>query len=180
MTDAALIEAYLSGDVTAFETLYRRYRKPLYTYLNTMTRANHAFADDVFQLTWVKVSKKLSGFDTTKPFFAWLCRIAHNCFVDACRKEERETAKRKVLITKPYDETSVPAAVAGIEQRELKNAIKEAVEQLPDEQAEVFVLRQQGLGFKEIAQVQDVTINTALARMQYAMKKMKALLNEWR
>lgn len=178
MTDAALIKAYLSGDFTAFETLYRRYRKPLYTYLNTMTRSNYAFADDVFQLTWVKASKKLNSFDTEKNFFAWLCRIAHNCFVDACRKEERESAKRQDVIADTYDEASVPYTV--IEQSELKNAIREAAEQLPDEQAEVFVLRQQGLGFKEIAQVQSVTINTALARMQYAMKKMKSLLKEWR
>ena len=85
--DGVLIQAYLAGDVSAFDTLYARYKRPLYAYLNRMT-GNHALADDLFQQTWLRVIKKLEKYESKQKFFAWLTMIAHNLAIDHFRKEK--------------------------------------------------------------------------------------------
>ena len=83
-SDAVLIRAYAKGDDKAFETLYYRYRKPLYSYLNNLA-GNCAEVDEVFAETWLRVIDKLPGYQDSGKFSAWLFRISRNIFIDRLR-----------------------------------------------------------------------------------------------
>ena len=85
--DAELIRAYLAGDVSAFDTLYAKYKRPLYAYLNRMV-GNHALADDIFQQTWMRIIKRLEHYECRQKFFAWAAMIAHNLAIDHFRREK--------------------------------------------------------------------------------------------
>ena len=177
--DEALIQAYLAGDVRSFDTLYARYKRPLYAYLNRMT-GNHALADDLFQQTWLRVIRKLEKYESKQKFFAWLTMIAHNLAIDHFRKEktasERPLDDENIAVSEPVSHTE---PWMKLHNRELEKALRKATETLTAEQKEVFLLRQQGISFKEIAEVQNCSINTVLGRMQYALKNLRKQLNEW-
>ncbi len=177
--DEALIQAYLAGDVRSFDTLYARYKRPLYAYLNRMT-GNHALADDLFQQTWLRVIRKLEKYESKQKFFAWLTMIAHNLAIDHFRKEKTASElpldDENIAVSEPVSHTE---PWMKLHNRELEKALRKATETLTAEQKEVFLLRQQGISFKEIAEVQNCSINTVLGRMQYALKNLRKQLNEW-
>ena len=177
--DEALIQAYLAGDVRSFDTLYARYKRPLYAYLNRMT-GNHALADDLFQQTWLRVIRKLEKYESKQKFFAWLTMIAHNLAIDHFRKEKTASElpldDENIAVSEPVSHTE---PWMKLHNRELEKALRKATETLTAEQKEVFLLRQQGISYKEIAEVQNCSINTVLGRMQYALKNLRKQLNEW-
>ena len=177
--DEALIQAYLAGDVRSFDTLYARYKRPLYAYLNRMT-GNHALADALFQQTWLRVIRKLEKYESKQKFFAWLTMIAHNLAIDHFRKEKTASElpldDENIAVSEPVSHTE---PWMKLHNRELEKALRKATETLTAEQKEVFLLRQQGISFKEIAEVQNCSINTVLGRMQYALKNLRKQLNEW-
>ena len=176
VTDAELIRRYRNGDQTAFETLYARYRKPLYSYLNGMLPGNPARVDDLYQQAWLKALDSLSRYRDRQKFLAWLFRIAHNTAVDAMRREKHtETLKDADCLPAPARDTPGD----NDRRRELHASIEQAVNALPTEQAEVFRLRQQNMSFKEIAGIQKVSVNTVLGRMRYATKKLQKKLAAW-
>ena len=176
-SDKDLIESYLQGDQNAFDVLYERYRRPLYSYLNKMLPAQNATVDDLYQKTWMKAVKNLGRYQDRQTFYAWLVRIAHNNAIDLFRKEQKRQS---------VDIEDIPLADKGGEpwkdmaNSELAKAIQEAVEKLPDEQKEVFLLRQDKVAFKEIAEIQGCTLNTVLGRMHYAVNRLRVLLREWK
>lgn len=180
-SDRELIEGYRNGEIAALEDLVTKYRRQLFGYILNMT-GNSSEADDVFQEVWLRVIRKLSLYNE-KNFLGWLVRIAHNIVIDRYRRK-----KPVVSLDKETDEgQSLMATVVAKDGDPEKNAqmgevgthIAEAVAQLPDDQKEVFVMRARtGLTFKEIAKVQAVSINTVLARMQYAITKLRPLLQE--
>ena len=176
--DACLIRAYAKGDEKAFETLYYRYRKPLYGYLNNIYGKNMAEADEVFAETWLRVIDKLPMYKDNGKFSAWLFRISRNIYIDRLRhnKPERfvaienesgiELAEAKVL--SPDRDTG---------SGDIGQMIAIALDQLHPEQKEVFLLREEAeLSFKEIAEIQQCSLGTVLSRMRYALKKLRFLL----
>lgn len=193
-----LIKGYLAGSAGDFECLYNRYRKQLYAYLNTLLEEDKAKADDVFQQTWLKVIDHLPQYRNQDVFLAYLMRIAHNAAMDLLRKKQRrekfefsassfaslphnnEPAEYRdnENIPSKGDERYMPGK--NMEQRELAWAIDQAVNELNSEMKEVFLLRMESLSFKEIAEIQKCSINTVLARMQYALKKLRISLKEWK
>lgn len=173
--DMMLIQAYICGDEGAFETLYRRYRKQLYGYLYNLLSGNAADADEIFSETWIKVIDKLPTYQDQGKFSAWLFRIARNVFIDTMRKNKRsplvldseEIPERLDWSTRPERE---------MEEEDSARVIEEALGELPHEQREVFLLRQQSLSFKEISEIQSCSINTVLGRMHYAVRNLKKLI----
>ncbi|MBA4386836.1 MAG: RNA polymerase subunit sigma-24 [Verrucomicrobia bacterium] len=184
ITDRELLERYAKGDVDALGRLVERHRRGLYGFVVNMTR-NTAEADDVFQDVWVKVIRRMETY-TEQNFGGWLLKIARNVVIDRSRKRkpdisldaETEEGGSMMQTLKAKD----PDPTQGLDAGHLGKRIALAVEKLPDEQKEVFVMRvQSDLSFKEIAEIQGVSINTALARMQYALAKLRAILgNEYK
>lgn len=173
--DMVLIKAYTAGNERAFEVLYRRYRKQLYGYLYNLMAGNAAEAEEVFEETWIKVIDKLPSYRDQGKFSAWLFRVARNIFIDTVRRN-----KRSALPLESGDLPDVPdwsrRPERELEDQETAAVIAGALDQLPADQKEVFLLRQQDLSFKEIAEIQSCSVNTVLGRMHYAVRNLKKLL----
>ncbi len=177
LPDKDLIELYLKQDEEAFLILYNKYKNAVYSYLNKLIPGQSGLVDDLFQQTWIKVIKNLSKYQDKQNFLAWVVMISRNLSIDHFRQESR----------KPSQSLEGVEAVASILQRptlyiecgELGKAIAAAIEELPVEQKEVFILRQENVSFKEIALIQNTTLNTTLGRMHYAVNKLRTVLKEW-
>jgi len=178
-TDRDLISKYREGDISALETLVEKYRRPLFGYIVNMA-GNRADADEIFQEAWFRVIRGIGSYRHSN-FLGWLMRIARNIVIDRSRRkkpdlsldQEREEGGTLAEVIPGSD----PGPSREVEAGELKHAINEAVAELPGAQKEVFIMRVwSGLSFKEIAGIQRVSINTALARMQYAITKLRPKL----
>jgi RNA polymerase sigma factor (sigma-70 family) len=173
--DSELLASYRAGDTLALGVLITRYERPLYSFILRMTSASDA--DDVYQETWVRALRALADFDDRKPL-SWLFRIARNLVIDRARRSCRwvPLASESGEDRWPAGGPSPAEVAAGAD---LGRRIRLAVETLPLEQREVFLMRTEGnLPFKEIARLQRVSINTALARMQYALDKLRTGLKD--
>lgn len=176
--DPDLIQAYLNGDAESFDLLYERYKQPLYGYLQKLTLGKDADVDDLFQKTWLKAINNLNKYEDREKFSAWLMRIAYHQFIDGYRKTKRraeETFDDSLDTVLPAPESALPDS--GIRNRELLEAIEGAVAELSPEVRSVFVMRNDNMTFREIAEIQKCSINTCLARMQYALKKLRRSLS---
>ncbi len=177
-----LITAYTAGDAEAFDELYERYRRQLYAYLNRLLSGNRSQADDVFQQTWIKAIANLKKYQDRELFLGWLMRIAHNLTVDMFRKGAR---KNEQAISETESEALESAAgssaspAKAMDRQELADAIDSAVQELPGELREVFLLRQEDIPFREIAEIQNCSVNTCLARMRYALNALRSKLKDW-
>lgn len=174
--DAELIERYANGDSVAFDELYGRYRERVYGYLNRLFIGRPDRADDAFQQTWIKVIRNLSRYNNRERFFAWVSRIAHNVAMDYYRSERRRDQNESVDNLPEIADSASNTPLSQLSRRELEMALRQAVAQLPPEQREVFLARQDDVSFKEIAKIQGCSLNTALGRMRYALRNLRELL----
>jgi RNA polymerase sigma-70 factor (ECF subfamily) len=183
-TDIECIEAYLGGDANALEPMVEKYKKPLYSFILKMTEGRED-TDEIFQETWFRALKNIHKFKH-KNFLNWLFRIAHNLVIDRARRNKRNISMQSSLGGDDGDSTLEDhLAATGISPAEeaggtgLGEAIEKAVETLSPEQKEVFLMRMYAnTSFKEIATIQNCSINTCLARMQYALTKLRSILKE--
>jgi len=180
--DAKLLADYRRGDSEALGLLVEKYKKPLFGFIYKFSEGRED-ADEVFQEVWVRAIKNMKSY-RQKNLLSWLFRIAHNLMIDRIRR-----SKPQVSFDTPASEDGIAlgerlsdGALSPAEEtggHALGRRIDAATAQLPPEQREVFWLRMQGgLSFKEIAKVQKCSINTALARMQYALSKLRNELGE--
>ena len=173
VADDVLIAAAKNGDERALEMLFERYRRPVYAFISRMLNGDSMTADDVFRDLWIKVFNKLSVYREDGKFAAWLFRIARNQVLEHFRRE-----KSRAKIGAVTDDGSVPETAADrnidpagmLSACELEEKLETLLQQLPPEQREVFTLRQDGLSFKEIAEIQKCPLNTALGRMHNCLK----------
>jgi len=183
-TDTDCIKAYLGGDANALEPLIEKYKRPLYSFILKMTEGRED-AEEIFQETWFRALKNIHKFKH-KNFLNWLFRIAHNLVIDRARRNRKNVSMQSTIGSTDGDCTlEDQLAAPGISPAEeaggssLGQQIAEAVETLSPEQKEVFLLRMYGnISFKEIAKIQKCSINTCLARMQYALTKLRSILEE--
>ncbi len=179
--DNDLIKAYLHGDADAFTVLYERYKRQIYSFLLKMLAENNSTIDDLFQQVWLKTMKNLHRYRNQERFLAWLFSIARNTALDHFRKQKKNYIFSELdREDKPETEDTLQEEPwRNMDRNELLEAVEAALVLLSPEQREVFVMRQDGLSFKEIAKIHDCSINTALARMQYAMKNLQKELTQW-
>jgi RNA polymerase sigma-70 factor (ECF subfamily) len=180
LSDDELISGYLNGETHDFNVLYERYKRQLYSYLNRLLPGQYALVDDIFQQTWMKIIHQLPKYKSRQRFLAWAMRIAHNLAIDHFRKGKYEDNSVSAEDRLKYVSEEKREPWRDMDMSELGQALSWALNQLNPELREVFLLRQDGLSFKEIAEIQDCSLNTALGRMQYALKNLQKLLTEWK
>ena len=180
LTDEELALRYVAGNNRAFDELLRRNQSQLFTYILFVVRDRHV-ADDVFQETFVRAISKLqnNAYRVNGKFGAWLTRIAHNVMIDLFRSQ-----KNKNVISIEDDtltQLSARALLANNIEAECINAqvltdVKRMVDLLPPVQREVVFMRfYQQMPFKEIAERTNVSINTSLGRLHYAIRNLRKM-----
>lgn len=174
MTDEELACRAKGGDHEAFAELVRRYQGRLLSFL--CYRTGRGAAEDVFQEICVKWWTHMNSYEPTGRFAAWAFTVARHALIDFSQKESRRTFL-------PLDGAadvvadSEPGPSRAAESAETRERLAQALLELSDEQREVFLLREYGgLSFKEIAAAQGCPLNTALARMRYAVLKLRGRL----
>ena len=183
LSDRALLNNYLSGDRSAISELIERHSKRVRSYIGMMVKDDDV-ADDIFQETFIKAVKVIDEgrYTDNGKFLSWVLRIAHNRVLDHFRREKaskqinESEAGYDVIGTLRFSE---PTAEDDIVHGEVEQTIRSLIELLPDEQQEVVRLRYYSkLSFQEIAEHTDVSINTALGRMRYALINLRRLIKE--
>jgi RNA polymerase sigma-70 factor (ECF subfamily) len=167
---------YQDGDVSAFETLYRRHNDPLYRYLLRLCRHRDT-AEDIFQDVWGKIVKARASYRPTAKFTTFLYRVAHNCFIDHVRRNKRH-ANSAQLQAELYPHPGEPPETQ-TERSLAKERLSKALNDLPDEQRDAFLLHEEaGLNLDQIASVTGSNRETAKSRLRYAVKKLRAAIDE--
>ena len=176
--DDLLMLAWVGGDAAAFEILYGRHRGPLYRFLLRQL-GNQALADEFFQDVWQRVIAARAGWKPDAAFSTWLFRIAHNRLNDHWR-----AAKHRPAAPEDGDERAARVPDPSNPERELsqfeqRRRLQLALEELPEEQREVVLLRlEQELSLEEIGAITGVGRETVKSRLRYAMDKLRSKLNE--
>ena len=181
LSDKELIERYQDGDVHSFELLIGRYQKQVYSYIFTLVK-DKQLADDVFQDTFVKVIQtiKSKSYKDDGRFVQFAMRIAHNLVIDHFRKENRIPTVESSSEDYNYID-NVPITDASVEQGmivdQVHSDLHKMIAYLPDEQREVLRMRIfDDMSFKDIADITNVSINTALGRMRYALINLRKMM----
>jgi RNA polymerase sigma-70 factor (ECF subfamily) len=187
-SDEGLMLAYRDGDVRAFEVLVTRHRKPIYNFILRFVH-DAAQAEDVMQECFLRVIKGAEAYERQAKFTTWLYTIARNLCVDAARRGKHRKAASLDAPVGDEDGAALIDMVSdgkdGAERntlnRELRARMQKAIEGLPDEQREIFLLREVAdLQFNEIAKVVGIPENTVKSRMRYALEKLREALEEYR
>lgn len=174
--DSALMLRYADGDVTAFETLYRRHNDALYRYLYRLCRHRDT-AEDVFQEVWGKIIKSRERYRPTAKFTTFLYRVAHNCFIDHIRRNKRHVNDNDIEPDTQPDLGDQPEMLT--ERSLARERLEIALRSLPDEQRDVFLLSEEAdMSLDEIAAVTGTGRETAKSRLRYATNKLRSAIDE--
>ena len=181
MTNEELALSYINGDNKAFDLLLSRNQEQLFSYIFFIVK-DRALADDLFQETFIKVITKLNEgkYCTNGRFGAWLITVAHNTIMDFYRSSKKDKYLNNIDTNEFDNAVSISLMDSCIEnhyvnQQVLKD-VKRMVDMLPTLQREVVFMRFfQQLSFKEIAEITNVSINTALGRMRYAILNLRRM-----
>ena len=174
--DSTLMLRYADGDVAAFEVLYRRHNDALYRYLFRLCRHRDS-AEDVFQEVWGKIIQSRARYRPTAKFTTFLYRVAHNCFIDHIRRNKRHANSVDIEPDSHRDPGEQPEMLVekGLARQRLDTALRD----LPDEQRDVFLLREEAdLSLDQIAAITGTNRETAKSRLRYAVKKLRTAIDE--
>ncbi|HTA28616.1 MAG TPA: sigma-70 family RNA polymerase sigma factor [Bacteroidia bacterium] len=185
--DDELIHLYQNGNEDAFCQLLERYKKKVFGYILNVVR-DRAIAEDIFQETFFKVIRTLKKqqYNGEGKFIQWVIRIAHNLIIDSFRQNGKISTVSKIVrpdgkVVDVFDVVKVEQGSAedNMIKKQILQDIRKLVEHLPYEQREVVILRHYyDLSFKEIADMTNVSINTALGRMRYAIINLRRLAEQ--
>jgi RNA polymerase sigma factor (sigma-70 family) len=183
LSDNELVQRYLGGDYTALEILINRYKDKIFSYIFVNVKNQH-LAEDIFQDTFIKVvrSLNLGKYTDNGKFISWVMRIAHNLIIDHYRHEKNmntvsnDASEVNYFNSPKYSDENIEDFI--INEQILKE-VRILIDELPDDQREVVILRHyEDLSFKEIADKTNVSINTSLGRMRYALINLRRIINE--
>ena len=185
--DQELVNLYIQGEESALATLITRHKRRIFSYI-MLTIKDRALAEDVFQDTFIKVinTLKKGHYNEEGKFLPWVLRIAHNLIIDTFRRDKKmptisggtndEGEDFDIFsVIGTYDKTIEQEMIQG----QVRKDIRKLVECLPAEQREVLMMRHYyDMSFKEISEQTNVSINTALGRMRYALINLRKMIEE--
>ncbi|MFB3387388.1 RNA polymerase sigma factor [Flavobacterium sp. LAR06] len=180
--DALLVKNYIEGNETALSILIKRHESKIYGFIYSKI-ADRDISNDIFQDTFIKVIKTLksNSYNEEGKFLPWVMRISHNLIVDHFRKTKkmpmyRETEEFSIFSVMSDDSLTIEGKMI-VDQVEVD--LKRLIEELPEDQKEVLVMRMyQDMSFKEISELTNVSINTALGRMRYALMNLRKIIDK--
>ena len=187
LSDNELVKLYIDGNEESLSILVNRHKRRVFSYLYLITR-NKELTEDVFQETFFKVIQTLKKgqYNEEGKFLPWILRIAKNLMIDHFRRvkkmptissvtnDEGERVDIFDIIPQPHSETRDTA-----EAKQFKEMIRNVVGELPPDQREVVIMRTYyDMSFKEISEITNVSINTSLGRMRYALINLKKMIEE--
>ena len=181
-TDAFLVNEYISGSEIALEKLINRHKLRIFNFIKSKV-LDRDTAEDIFQDTFIKVIKTLKSgvYNEEGKFLPWVMRISHNLVIDFFRKNNRIPT---IENNDEYDvfkfiSDTTPNVEMTLFQDQIISDLQKLVQELPEDQKEVLVMRlYRDMSFKEIAENTNVSINTALGRMRYAIINIRKLVDE--
>ena len=177
-TDEELMLSYSDGDASAFETLYQRHKSSLYRYILRQCK-QESLAEEIFQDVWMNIINARTRYEVKAKFSTYLYQVAHNRVIDHYRKQKN--------VSSTNSESEIEDIPSRVEEQpehktELQNRTEHLfalIEQLPSEQREAFILREEGgLSVNEIAEATGVNPETAKSRLRYAVNKLREGLSE--
>ena len=180
-TDEELIRLYLSGDNSAFSRLVHRHKEKIFTTIVLLVK-DRSLAEDIFQETFIKIINALKSghYTDNRRFLAWAARIAHNCCINHFRKLHVSPAivlGYKDGILSVIEDQTVQSEEQRLIAREWATELHGMLDRLPESQREALILRYYAdLSYKEIAQVTNIGINTALGRVRYAITNLRKIM----
>ncbi len=181
ITDAVLVSNYINGDEQSLSVLIKRHKQKIYSFIYSKV-FDRDITEDVFQDTFIKVIRtlKLGKYNEEGKFLPWVMRIAHNLVIDHFRKNSRMPKfdnSNDFNIFSVLSDSSLNAEKAIIKSQ-VEEDIKRLIEELPEDQKEVLVMRMYNdMSFKEISENTGVSINTALGRMRYALINLRKVID---
>ncbi|HOK37827.1 MAG: sigma-70 family RNA polymerase sigma factor [Bacteroidales bacterium] len=182
-SDQELIKGFNEGNKECLEILIKKHQKKVYSYI-FMTVKNQHVADDIFQETFIKVVNSLKNgcYSDQGKFTSWVTRIAHNIIIDYYRKEKAENtisnddSEVDFFNNQKYSDSTIEDLIVN---EQIFEDVGKLIDYLPPEQKEIIILRHySGMSFKDIAELTNVSINTALGRMRYAIINLRRIVEE--
>lgn len=187
--DEALMIRYQQGEVRAFEILLERHRRPVFNFILRFV-GSRELAEDLLQDTFLRVIRGAANYKQKAKFTTWLYTIARNLCVDQSRrKKHRRHASLDQPMSKSDEGGTLLDVIPGNEMlsdrkavsHQLHQTIHRAINSLPDEQREVFLMREfLNMPFKQIAEIVEMPENTVKSRMRYALEKLRLELDEYK
>lgn len=183
LNDNELVQRFINGDHQAVETLIRRHKNRVYSYILLIVKKQD-LAEDIFQETFIKVIRSLKHGRYTEngKFISWVLRISHNLIIDHFRKEKlctvisNDSCETDLFNSWKFSDDNIEDQMV---MNQILTEVKELVRELPPDQQQVIHMRHYlGLSFKEIADQTGVSINTALGRMRYALINLRKMIKE--
>lgn len=183
LDDNQLVQQFINGDQNSLEILIRRHKNRVYSYILLVAK-NQELAEDIFQETFIKVirSLKRGKYIENGKFVSWVLRISHNLIIDHFRKEKlrgtisNDNSKVDIFNSQKFSDDTVEDQLV---YNQILSEVKELIHELPADQQQVIYMRHyMDMSFKEIAEQTDVSINTALGRMRYALINLRKLIDQ--
>ena len=181
--DSVLIDRYKSGNTYSFETLFLRHKQRIFNYINSKV-IDIDVSNDILQETFIKVFNlvKIGKYNEQGKFLPWVLRISHNLVMDHFRAIKRSKLNynnnMNQVFSKLYLEDSIKENNI-ISDNTLSKVLTEMIDQLPESQKQIVKLRfYENLTFKEIAEINNISINTALGRIRYSINNLRKKMND--
>jgi RNA polymerase sigma factor (sigma-70 family) len=183
LNDNDLVQQFINGDHQSIEILINRHKNREYSYILLVVKKQE-LAEDIFQDTFIKVihSLKYGKYTENGKFISWVLRISHNLIIDHFRREKlngtisNDSFETDIFNSRRFSDENIEDQLV---QNQILSEVKELIKELPEDQQQVIHMRHYlGLSFKEIAEITDVSINTALGRMRYALINLRKLIKE--
>ena len=181
-TDQQIIQCYKEGNENILQELITRYHSKIFRTIYMRVKDEH-LAEDIFQETFIKVihTIKSGGYNEEGKFLPWVIRIAHNLVIDHFRTQQRKS----IIVNNDAGDLleTLPILEEDVERSLMKDQsfddLKKLIKLLPDEQKEVLIMRHFcDMSFKDIAKITQVSINTALGRMRYALNNLRRMIED--